>query len=129
MEPFATVEQYAARYGPPEDPELLAEVLMDATRLIAAELEREGVALSEEGAGGRMQACRSVAHRALGDGEVADLPFGVTQYSQTAGPFSASVSVGNAYRDVFLTKAERRMLGLGRARAGFAGPWGEAADG
>lgn len=126
MEPFASVSDYEQRYGEPDDPELIEEVLMDATREISAALERAGI--DPEGASEAyrerlMQACRSMAFRAIGQGE-ADIPLGVTQYSQGAGDFTASWSVRNPFGEVYLSKAELRLLGLGRARIGSFIPGG-----
>lgn len=134
MEPFATAEQYEARYGEVDDPELLSEVLMDATRLIASELERSGRPVEgsgEEAAERRMQVCRSVAFRTMAqelEGDGPSIPAGATQYSQGTGIYTASVTMGNPYRDVYLTKAERRMLGIGRGRIGFSMPGGDGDD-
>lgn len=115
MAAFATVEDYAARFGEPADPAVLAECLEDATRLIASELAAAGSDPAEVDPGVLMQVCREVAHRAVGGGAV---PFGVSQLTQTAGPYSGSYSFANPTGDAYLTKAERRMLGLvGAARA------------
>lgn len=56
--------------------------------------------------------CVAAVRRALG--AAAD---GVTQQSQATGPFSASVTYANPSGDLYLTKAERRVLGCGRTRA------------
>lgn len=56
--------------------------------------------------------CVSAVRRALG--AAAD---GVTQQSQTTGPFTASVTYANPSGDLYLTRAERRVLGCGRTRA------------
>ncbi len=123
MDAFATVEQYEARYGDVDDEDALAEVLADASRIIAAELDRAGIDYSDpsdEFAERLMQACRSMAQRAMGcDSEV---PAGATQFSETAGVYTQSFTIGNPYGDLYLSKAERRLLGLGAARAGFAVP-------
>lgn len=124
MEPFATIEQYEGRYGQVEDKGLLAEVLMDVTRLMASELDRAGIPIDDKAADLRMQVCRSAAYRAMAQEAEASVPVGATQYSQSVGAYSESVSIGNPYRDVYLTKAEKRMLGVGRGRIGFVGQFG-----
>lgn len=125
MEPFATVEQYEARYGEVNDKSLLAEVLMDVTRLMASELDRAGISIADEQTADlRMQVCRSATYRTMGQEADQELPIGATQYTQSAGVYSESVSIGNPYRDVYLTKAEKRMLGVGRGRIGFVGQFG-----
>lgn len=123
MEPFATAEQYEARYGDVDDADVLAEILMDATREIAAALEQAGIDYSEpteEFAARLMQVCRSMANRAVGDDT--DVPLGATQYSQGAGEYTQSFSISNPFGDLFISKAERKLLGLGRARASFCVP-------
>lgn len=121
MEPdstFATVDQYEARYGPVADRGRLAETLSDATRLIAAECAAVGIDTSApEMADALMQACRSVAARAM-QALDAGAPLGVTQFSQGAGGFSESWSMANPSAEVYLTKTDRAMLGLSRQRIG-----------
>lgn len=126
MEPYASVEDYVARYGEVDDPKLLYELLMDATRLIASELERVGLPTDDEvAADRRMQVCRTVSNRAMSQesGE-SGIPVGATQFSQTAGPYTESFSFKYPSRDIYLTKAERRLLGIARGRIGFIGPFG-----
>lgn len=127
MEPFASVAQYEARYGEADDEAALTEVLMDATREISAELRRAGIDFidpSPEFADSLMQACRSMAYRAIGSGD-SPVPAGATQYSQGAGGYTESYTLGNPYGEVYMSKAERRLLGIDRARIGFSSP-GEA---
>lgn len=116
---YATVDEYETRYGDVDDREALAEVLMDASRLIESELERAGVSFvgdpGPEWASRLMQACRSVAHRAM-SASSQDVPVGATQYSQSAVGYTESYTLGNPYGEVYLGKAERRMLGLDRQR-------------
>ncbi len=50
--------------------------------------------------------------------------FGVTQASETAGPYTQSASYANATGDLYLTRAERLRLGIGRARLAFLSPGG-----
>lgn len=126
MAPFASVEEYEARYGDADDPAALAEVLMDATREIRAELDRAGIPWAdpdEELAERLMQACRSMAYRAMGSG-APDVPFGARQYSEGADGYTQSVTLANPYGEVYLSKAERRLLGIDAAKAGFASPYG-----
>lgn len=109
---LATVDDYERRYGPSADPDRLAEALMDASRLIAAECAAGGVDVdAPENADVLMQVCRSCAARAV-QSDAAGVPLGVTQFSQGAAGFSESWSMANPSADVYLTKAERRILGL-----------------
>lgn len=43
---------------------------------------------------------------------------GITQESETRGPFTAQVTYANPLGDLYLTKADRQMLRGGRQRAG-----------
>lgn len=125
MVPFASVDEYEARYGDADDPEALAEILMDATRLIASAFDRAGLDFRDPGedlAERLMQACRSMAHRAMCDD--ADIPLGTTQFSEGAGSYTQSFTVGNPYGELYVSKAERKLLGLDRTRIGFAVPGG-----
>mgnify|MGYP002612652685 CR=1 FL=1 len=48
--------------------------------------------------------------------------FGVTQTSWGASPFSGSESYANPTGDIYLTKTERQLLGLGAPTCGFVSP-------
>lgn len=120
LQPYASVEDYTKRFGPVDNEDLLKEVLMDSTRLITSELNNSGIPTDIEDEDESvifkdrlMQVCRSVAHRALSQESSGFIPAGVTQFSQAAGGYSESFTVGNPYRDVYLTKSEKRMLGIG----------------
>ena len=116
--PFATVEDYERRYGPCADRAGLEEALADATRLIEAECRASGVDVSDPAlAGALMQVCRAAAARAMQAGE-SGAPLGATQFSQGAGGFSESWSLANPSAEVYLTKADRAMLGVGAQRVG-----------
>lgn len=67
----------------------------------------------------RRVACAMVI-RALQSGDMA----GVTQASQTTGPFSQSWSYSNPSGDLYLTKAERSALGSGGRQTAFSAAWG-----
>lgn len=128
MKAFASVEDYEARYGDADEPEILAEILMDATREIAAALDKANISyidVSEDFAARLMQACRSMAYRAMGSGD-SDVPLGATQFSEGADGYVQSFSLGNPFGEVYLSKAERRLLGIGAAKIGFASPCGGA---
>lgn len=119
MQPFASVEDYRTRYPSDETEDaVLLEVLMEATDLMSAELDACGIdyaSPSESLAFRLARVCRTVAHRAIGDGDGGrDVPFGATQLSETSDAFSASVQLANPYGDLFLTEAERRSLGVGQ---------------
>lgn len=120
MEPFATVEDYEERYGPASDRERVGVLLGDATAFIAGQ---PGFALAEgdeaQASALTMVAC-AVAHRSLSAGAWA----GLSNVSQGAGGYTASATVYNPSGDLYLTKSERVLLGLGGGRVGTTDPFG-----
>ena len=62
--------------------------------------------------------------RALGDGDTAGIPVGATQGSMSALGYSQSwtISSGGGAGDLYLSKAERRMLGLSGSKIGSYSP-------
>lgn len=122
MTPFATVEDYAARYGPvPEaDEGRVATLLADASNLVASQPGfelREG----DEAFSGVLESVTcAMVYRSMRSGAYA----GLSSLSQGAGGYSASVSVYNPGGDLFLTDNERRALGLEGGRVGASDPWG-----
>jgi len=122
MEPFATVEQYDARYpGREVSDEMLTECLMDATRAITAVLDKNHVDWSEPSedfADRLMSVCRSVANRILPSGM--DVPVGATQMSVTAGSYQRQFSMPGSYGTPKLIDSELSMLGLNASRVGWA---------
>ena len=122
MRTYATVEDYAARYGEPSDATKLEQCLADASRLIDAVLENHGREACRVDRSKLMQVCRNVANRTMGD--EAPLPAGVSQYTMTATPYSESMTFANPNLDAYLTKQEKALLGIGRARlASVAAGW------
>lgn len=119
MQPFATVAQYEARYGTVTGTATLQACLEDATAMIQAALDAAGVDYSTptaEYSDRLMRVCRQIAHRAMQATPPAgsiDAPYGVSQATQSAGGYSLSYSFANPYGDLFITSAERRMLGIG----------------
>lgn len=112
----ATVDDYSRRYGTPADPDRCAALLDDASAALDAEyVERYGVDW-EEGAhpvfdrNACAVACAVVA-RVM---DVSADFLGATQYTQTAGSYSASVTMANPTGALYLTKADRQRLGLWR---------------
>lgn len=122
MEPFATKEQYDARFpGRSASDEMLAECLTDATTAICVALDEHGIDYSEpsEEFGRRlMTVCRSMANRILPSGS--DLPMGVTQASVTAGPYTQSMSFSSGYGTPKPLPSELSILGIGGSKVGWA---------
>ena len=107
---FAEVSDVEARWRPLTDAEAAkcAALLDDASALIASLVDVES---RDEGFRelARMAAC-SMVQRAMSTA-AAD-GYGVTQQSMTAGPYTQSWSYGGQTGDLYLTKSERRMLGV-----------------
>lgn len=109
---FATVDDLAARWRVLSDSERRqAETLLDdASDLIRAECPTYVDA-------GRSTlkriTCAIVKRAMLAGGDAA----GISQSSQTAGPFTESLTYANPAGELYLTNAERTSLGLKRQRA------------
>ena len=120
MEPFATVEDYEARYGEVDDENRISTLLSDASAFIASQ---PGFAVRD---GDDLQAAAltvvtcSLVYRKVTAGDYA----GLSSVSQGGGGYTASVSVYNPSGDFFLTKQERRTLGIGGGRVGQTDPYG-----
>lgn len=107
-------------------------LLADASARLRAEMARARVAVDP---GDAVQAdnlravCASMVARAMASSAVADgAP--VSQWTQTATPYSTSYIFPNPSGDLYLTRQERRSLGLTGGRAGCARvAWGEAGHG
>lgn len=114
---FATKEDFEARGYVAETltTEVLNERLAGASRFIHSQAPR----LQADVLAGRVDValvadivCRMVA-RTLSRGQLD----GVSQFSQTAGPFTQSATVANPAGDFYLTRAEKLSLGMGRGKA------------
>ena len=119
MEPFATVEQYEARYGEVDDEARVSALLQDATNVIASQ---PGFAMREDETwqGVLETVTCAMVHRSMMSGAYA----GLSNVSQGAGGYTASVAVYNPGGDLYLTRNERRVLGLGGGRIGQTDPYG-----
>lgn len=124
MEPFATVEDYEARYGEVDDDKRISTLLSDASAFVASQ---PGFAVRD---GDDLQAAAltvvtcSLVNRKVLAGNYA----GLTSVSQGSGGYTASVGVYNPSGDYYLTKQERRMLGIGGGRVGMTDPYGGDSD-
>lgn len=120
---IVTLEEYAARYGTPPDPERVSALLSDACDMLLTAYEsRWGCyvrgAHTAFDRGYKAVAC-SVVSRAV---NVPDCFAGATQYSQTAGSYNASVTFANPTADLWLGKSDLRRLGLAGTRIGSIAP-------
>ncbi len=116
VEAFAQVVDYENVYGPCADADRLAALLLRASGYVQARM----AAPWEPGADpvfdlNAATVCMAMAHRAL------SAPMGmegVTQYTQTAGPYTASVSMADQYMRLLPSEAE--ALGLTAGAVLFA---------
>lgn len=120
MEQFATVDDYEARYGEVEDPDRISVLLGDASAFIEAQ---PGFVLNPDS---EVQALAltivtcSLVHRSLSAGAWA----GLSNVSQGGDGYTASATVYNPSGDFYLTKQEKRLLGVGTGRIGMTDPYG-----
>lgn len=133
MEPFATVEDYEARYGVVEDEKRLETALSDASVFIAAEIARAGISVDPNDEA-QAAALTYVTCLLVNRVERSGMYAGLSNVSQGAGGYTASVSVYNPGGGFRLYAEERRMLGIGGTRIGSVVPaidgwYGSNADG
>lgn len=110
---YATVEELEARWRALGDSERkrAERLLEDASTVMAAAMRdsgldpSSGVPTPEE----LSLVCCAVARRSML--APPDLP-ALTQYSQGAGPLTESMTYANPTGDLYLTKSERRLLGI-----------------
>lgn len=115
---FATADDYAARYGDPDDESRVETLLEDASAMVEAAFRRRFGCAYAEGVCADFDAsakavCCAVVARAV---NVPSGMMGVTQFTQTGGPYSASFSAANPTGDLYLTKSDLERLGLSGTR-------------
>ena len=120
MTPFATVDDYQARYGEMDDARRLALLLDDATAFIASQPGFVRNPDDSTRAANLVRVACAVVHRSLSAGDLA----GIQSYSEGAVGYTASVTPYNPSGDFYLTKAERRSLGISGGRVGMTDPYG-----
>ena len=120
MEPFATAEDYETRYGEVEDEARVSALLQDATNVIASQPGFELRGGDDTFVGVLETVTCAMVHRSLMSGAYA----GLSNVSQGAGGYTASVAVYNPGGDLYLTRNERRALGIGGGRIGQTDPYG-----
>ncbi len=124
MESFATIEDYEARYGTVDDEGTLSVLLADASAFVAG---FSGFRLREDDEAFMANLVRitcAVVHRSLMAGDFV----GVTQYSETANDYTASVTPYNPSGDFYLTTPEKRVLGITRSRVAQIWPYARCDD-
>lgn len=122
---YATITDLQARWpGLPDGSHPRAtELLGDAAVRIDAEAPPPAppLELTEHELRARLIVSCGMVERAM----KSDGTAGVTQESRTQGPFSSSFTFANPTGDLYLTKADRKLLGIGRQTAfmvDMAGP-------
>ena len=120
MTSYATVEDYELRYGvlSDEDKEKVTTRLLDATAIIKTNGGIDNPKDEEKYA--YKAVCCSMVHRVVISPSWSAM--GVTQHSQTAGPFTESYSFGNPNGDLYLTSSERKTLKLKGMKIGTIAP-------
>ena len=119
MTPFATVEDYETRYGEVEDEARVSALLQDATNIIASQPGFSTDGRDETWWGVLETVACAMVHRSMMSGSYA----GLSNVSQGAGGYTASMAVYNPGGDLYLTRNERRALGIGGARIGMVAPY------
>lgn len=107
IEPFATPEDYVQAYGEVDDASRLESLLLRATGYLMSKLGDYVPEQDEVLDLNLSTVCCSMVNRAL---SVPDGMGGVSQYSQTAGSYSASVSLLDQYMRPL--PSELDLLGL-----------------
>lgn len=118
MTPFATVADYEARYGEVDDEERISKLLQDATNIIASQPGFCDKDRDETWWGVLETVACAMVHRSMMAGSYA----GLSNVSQGAGGYTASASVYNPGGDLYLTRNEKKALGIGGARIGSVAP-------
>jgi hypothetical protein len=119
---YATSSDVSNRYGDiaEADAQRVETLLDDASAIIRSLGGKASSALSDDEAAVYRSICCAMVHRVMISPAWAAL--GVTQHSQTAGAFSESYSFGNPNGDLYLTKSEKKTLGLAKSRIGTIAP-------
>lgn len=116
-EPFATIADYTLRgYDATRfSPEVLSERLAAASRQVRSLARGIDARIDDGGLDPDLVAdvvCAMVARTVPASGME-----GVQAVQQSAGPFARSLTMANPAGDMYLTRSERRYLGIGRQRA------------
>ena len=118
MEAYAIPEEYLERY-PEDERDGLQTLLEDAAAYITGYLRNSGIEPDTEdevNVRNLLNVTCEVVHRRL---SVPVDMLGIKQYSTTAGPFTQSGTLANPSEEMYLTQAEKRLLGIaGRGKRG-----------
>lgn len=111
---FATVNDYAARYGNSAEAARVEVLLGDAASMLMSAYEDFFCAPYAKGAHAAFDRSACAVSCAMVN-RVLSAPAamaGATQFSQGAGGYTASVSYGSGAGDMYLGKSEMKRLGL-----------------
>lgn len=116
---YATIEDYELRYGTlsGDDKKKVEILLSDSTAIILANGGKKEPTDNKQA---YVAVSCAMVHRVVISPSWGSL--GVTQHSQTAGSFTESYSFGNPNGDLYLTKSEKRTLGLTSMKIGTIAP-------
>lgn len=109
IEPLATARDYAERYGEPRDAGQVETRLLDASAIILSEVPGYTAGADAVFDAVAKQVCCEMVHNAM------SAPMGVegaTQFQQSAGSYSASMSFANADGSLRLLPSMRQKLGI-----------------
>lgn len=124
-ESFASTDDLAKRWRPLTEAEkTTAEVLLqDASVEVRSALKRAGIDTTDDfdADAAKIVVCGMVKRSMI----AGDNSPGVTTAQETAGPFSRSFTYANPTGDLYMTKREKQLLGIG-LQAAFTIPIGRA---
>lgn len=106
---YAEVSDLEARWKPlTEEEQQIAETLLeDASAMLDALVDVDGKCVQENLL---KIVCCNMVQRSMTAGTMD--AFGVTQQSMTAGPYTQSWTMANPSGDMYLTKMEKKLLGI-----------------
>jgi hypothetical protein len=134
VEAFASIDDLESRWRKlGEDEQVRAEVLLtDASLMIAQECAHKGIDTGSLPAGDIfLELCKVVCINVVKRMMLrpADEP-AMNAYQQGAGPYSMTLTYANPTGDMYLTKSERKLLGVGqRTRVACFNPLFEGSSG
>lgn len=113
---YASVEDLEARWRElaPDEQNVAEALIADASAMLA---QLMGDSMEADPDITRMVVCNMVK-RSMGAGD----SFGISQQSMTAGPYTQQWSVANPAGDMYLTKTERKLLGISTGYIGSIRP-------
>lgn len=130
--PYASPDDLRTRWpGMPEGSDGLAAVLLEDAASLLDSMgpfggEPDGGFSESQLAGLRSVSCEMVRTAMAADAGGDAVLYGGTQLTVTAGPYSQTATYQGAAGSLFVTKAQKRRLGIDQPDAGWASPWGGA---